>query len=222
MMIAGPLLALVPRHALSASSITIALVLTPVVIAVAEAATRHNSDGLAGRLWPGLAAVAGLLLVLAPPSLSSPGQDVVLLLAPLLTGFGAVLFCAARESMWRIPAALLGACIALGVAAAANVLMHIGGLSDMSGLAAGFDALQALLSLLAVGRISAIRWSAQFAIVPLLVLAEALIFMPSSVAARMIIGLLLLGFAAVAMLIPPSVDPGLKLEGSVAHSSQTD
>ena len=74
-----------------------ALALTPVVIAVSEAATRHSRETLAGRLWPGLAAIAGLLLLLIQPSLSNPAVDLVLVLTPLLTGCGAVLFCSAHE-----------------------------------------------------------------------------------------------------------------------------
>ena len=105
-------------------------------------------------------------------------MDLVLALTPLLTGCGAVLFCSARASIWRLPAALLGACVALGLGAAINLATHVGGWPDMAGLAAGFDALEALLALIALGRLSATRWSAQFAIVPLLVLLEGVVLMP--------------------------------------------
>jgi drug/metabolite transporter (DMT)-like permease len=217
LLITGPLIALLSPHAIPAASLTMALALTPVVMAVAEAATRYTDQTLAGRLWPGLAAIAGLLLLLEQPSLSNPAQDLVLVLTPLLTGCGAVLFCSARASVWRLPAALLGACAALGSGAAINLATHVGGWPHMAGLAAGLDALEAVLALLALGRISATRWSAQFAIVPLLVLLEGVVFMPSSIPARMIIGLLLLAFAAVALLIPPSEESRFDL-----HTSQPD
>ena len=207
LLITGPLVALVYPRAISAVSITMALALTPVVIAVYESAARHTSETLVGRLWPGLAAIAGLLLLLAQPSLSSPGEDLILALTPLLTGCGAVLFCSTRDSLWRLPAALLGASVALGLGAAINFATHVGGWPDMAGLAAGFDALEALLALIALGRISATRWSAQFAIVPLIVLLEGVVMAPESVPARMIVGLLLLAIAAVALLIPPSEEP---------------
>ena len=177
----------------------------------------HSGETLAGRLWPGLAAIAGLLLLLTQPSLANPGDDILLTLTPLLTGCGAVLFCNQRPGVWRIPAALLGACAALAVGAAINIAMHVPTWPDMAGLAAGFDALQALLALIALGRLSAVRWSAQFALVPLLVLLEGVALMPSSIPGRMIVGLLLLAFAGIALLVPPADDTRLDLGASVVH-----
>lgn len=217
LLITGPLIALLYPRAVPAASLTMALALTPVVIAVYEAATRHTSETLAGRLWPGLAAIAGLLLLLAQPSLSNLGADIILALTPLLTGCGAVLFCSARVSPWRLPAALLGACIVLGLGAAINLATHVGGWPEMAGIATGIDALEAALALMALGRLSAIRWSAQFAIVPLLVLLQGIAMTPSSIPARMIVGLLLLAFAAVALLIPPSEESRFDLRAP-AHS----
>ena len=222
LLITGPLLSLFYPHAMAASSVTMALALTPVVIAVCEAATRHTSDALAGRLWPGLATIAGLLLILVQPSLSNAAPDVVLALTPLLTGCGVVLFCSSRASVWRIPAALLGACIALGLGAAINLVTHVGGWPDMAGLAAGFDALEALLALVALGRLSATRWSAQFAIVPLIVLVEGIAMTPASLPARMIVGLLLLGVAAIALLIPPMQEPRFDLRTSQVDPARSD
>lgn len=222
LLITGPLVALLYPRAISAASLTMALALTPVVIAVCVAATRHTGESLAGRLWPGLAAIAGLLLLLTQPSLSNSGVDVVLALTPLLTGCGAVLFCSAHDLGWRIPAALLGACVALGLGAVINVATHIGGWPEMVGLAAGFDALEALLALTALSRLSATRWSAQFAIVPLLVLLEGVVFMPASIPARMIVGLLLLAFAGIALLIPPSEESRFDLRTSRPDPAHSD
>ena len=222
LLITGPLISLFYPRAIAASSVTMALALTPVVIAVSEAATRHTSDALAGRLWPGLAIIAGLLLILVQPSLSSSGQDVVLALIPLLTGCGAVLFCSARASVWRLPAALLGACIALGLGAVINFATHVGGWPEMAGLAAGFDALQALLALIALGRLSATRWSAQFAIVPLIVLVEGIAMTPVNIPARIIVGLLLLAAAAIALLIPPMAEPRFDLRTSQPDPARSD
>lgn len=222
LLITGPLIALLSPHSVSAASLTMALALTPVVIAVAQAATHHTGEALAGHLWPGLATIAGLLLLVAQPSLANASDDIVLVLMPLLTGCGAVLFCSARSTAWRIPAALLGACAALTLGAGMNAAMHVPRWPGMAGLAAGFDALQALLALMALGRISATRWSAQFAIVPLLVLLEGVAIMPSGVAGRMIVGLLLLAFASVALLIPPSEEARFDLGASAVHPSQPD
>jgi hypothetical protein len=223
LLITGPLVALLSPHGIPAASLTMALALTPVVIAVAEAATRHTSDALAGRLWPGLATIAGLLLLLTQPSLANLGEDIVLVLTPLLTGCGAVLFCSARSGVWRIPAALLGGCVALALGAGVNVAMHISTWPEMAGLAAGFDALQALLALIALGRLSATRWSAQFAIVPLIVLLEGVAFMSAGIIPeRMIVGLLLLAIAAIALLVPPSEESRFDLKASSVHPSRPD
>lgn len=222
LLITGPLLALLLPHSISPASVTMALALTPVVIAVAEAAARHTGETLAGRLWPGLAAIAGLLLLLTQPSLASPADDLILALTPVLTGCGAVLFSSSPESRWRIPAALLGASAALALGAAINLATHVSTWPALPGLAAGFDALQALLALLALDRLSATRWSAQFAIVPLLILLEGLALIPSSLPARMLIGLLLLAFAALALLVPPAEDAAFDLGASAAHPSRPD
>jgi drug/metabolite transporter (DMT)-like permease len=222
LLITGPLIALLYPRAIPAASLTMALALTPVVIAVCVAATRHTGESLAGRLWPGLATIAGLLLLLTQPSLSNPGVDVVLALTPLLTGCGAVLFCSAREVNWRIPAALLGACAALGLGAAINLATHVGGWSEMVGLAAGFDALEALLALIALSQLSATRWSAQFAIVPLIVLLEGVAEMSARVPARMLVGLLLLAFAAVALLVPPAEESRFDLRTSQPDPASLD
>jgi hypothetical protein len=222
LLITGPLIALLYSRAIAATSLTMSLALTPVVIAVCEAATRHSGAALAGRLWPGLAAIAGLLLVLIQPSLSNPGVDLVLALTPLLTGCGAVLFCSSRATIWRLPAALLGACAALGLGAAINLATHVGGWPEMAGLAAGFDALEALLALVALGRLSATRWSAQFAIVPLIVLLEGVAQIAAHVPARMLVGLLLLAFAAVALLIPPSEESRFDLRTSRPGHAHSD
>ena len=222
LLITGPLIALLLPQGISGASITMALALTPVVIAVAEAATRQTGGNLAGRLWPGLAIIAGLLLLLTEPSLANPGRDVLLALTPMLTGCGAALFCSARLSIWRIPAALFGACIVQGIGAAINLATHTGGWPHMAGLAAGLDAAEAMLALVALARLSTTRWSAQFAIVPLLVVLESIVLMPGGISASMIVGLLLLACAAVALLIPPSEENPFDLRASTARPSHTD
>ena len=92
----------------------------------------------------------------------------------------------------------------------------------MAGLAAGSDAVEALLALIALGRLSATRWSAQFAIVPLIVLLEGVLMVPASVPGRMIVGLLLLAVAAVALLIPPSEESRFDLRTSRPKPAHSD
>lgn len=203
LLIAGPLIGPLRAGGVSAAGLTIALALTPVVLAVAEAAMRGGGEGLAGRLWPGLATVAGLLLVLPQPSLGSPMTDALLILAPVLTGIGAALFCTAEESAWRLPAALAGAAVVFGLGALAMLGRGMAW-PPLPGLATGMDALEAVLAVVALGRLAAARWSAQFALVPLVVLVEGLALMRSWVPGRVVGGLVLLALASLAMLLPPA------------------
>lgn len=205
LMIAGPLLGLFVPGSISGASLVMALALTPVVLAVLNGVARHTGETLAGRLWPGLAAIAGLLLVLEEPSLANLRADVLLALIPVLTGAGAALFCSAGESRLRAPAALLGAAMLLGVGATLSMwLTKSPAWPEMGGLAAGSDAIEAVLTVLALERLSAARWSAQFAIVPLLVLLEGVVIDHSGVPPRVITGLVLLAAASAALLLPPT------------------
>jgi hypothetical protein len=214
LLISGPLIGLLHPGLVSSTSLTLALALTPVVITVAESAAHNAVESLAGRLWPGLAAIAGLLLLLEQPSLANPARDFLLVLSPVLSGCGAVLFASSRPAAWRLPAALLGGAAVLALGAVVNHVTHLGGWPDMPGLAAGLDAVEAILSLVALSRLSAARWSAQFAIVPLLVVLEGIGLARSSVPLRMIVGLVLLAAASAALLMPPSDDVGIGLGAS--------
>jgi hypothetical protein len=209
LMIAGPMIGLLRPSGVSGTSLAMAL--TPVVLAVAETAMRGGSGNLPGRLWPGLAAIAGLLLVLPEPSLASPASDLLLVLAPVLTGCGAALFCTAKETAWRLPLALLGAAVVLMGCALGVVVEHERVWPAMLGLAAGVDALEAVLTVLVLGRLSAARWSAQFALVPLLVLLEGLGLMRERVPVRVVGGLVLLALAGLALLLPPAEEARLEL-----------
>jgi drug/metabolite transporter (DMT)-like permease len=201
MLVCGPLVFLFARG--STEGLMLALALTPVVVGVA---VRENDAALAGRLWPGLAGVAGLLLVLSQPSLSSPATDALLMLAPLLTGCGAALLEREIENADRsmLPAALFGAAAVL---ASAALLHHAAPTGALFGLASGLDGLEALLTLLALTRLGSMRWSAQFALVPLLVLLEGLALLRTRPAPRAVVGLLLLAVASFALLTPAAEEP---------------
>jgi drug/metabolite transporter (DMT)-like permease len=211
MIFGGPAIALlIGGRVLDAGSMTIALALTPVVVAIAVAALETHraadiSGELAGRLWPGLAAVAGLLLVLAQPNLSDPRTDLALLLAPLLTGLGAALFCAVRDGRDRptfySPLALTGAAALFGLGLLITRFVapaHI----TVSLLAVACDGLLALLAILALHRLGPSRWSSQFTWLPLLILLEGLILVRPALTTRWVVGLVLLAAASIYVLLP--------------------
>jgi drug/metabolite transporter (DMT)-like permease len=202
LMLCGPATAeLLQAGRVESSGVMIALALTPVVVALAG-----RTDAVAGRLWPGLAAVAGLLLVLAQPSLGDARSDVALALTPVLTGCGAALLGPERSaSAWRMPAALLGAAVVFALGWGANAWLA-GGVVAPSLPATACDGVLALLSLLVLVRLGAVRWSAQFALLPLLVLVQGIGILRPSLTLRWATGLLLLAVAGVYLLLPQEDD----------------
>jgi hypothetical protein len=204
MLFGGPAVALLVRgRELDTGSLTIALALTPVIIAIAASALgTESSNGIAGRIWPGLAAVAGLLLVLAQPTLGDARSDLALILAPALTGVGAALFCADQPAMpSRAPAALIGA-FALFALVLAETCFVTGFWPTISLLAVACDGVLALLGILTLAQLGATRWSSQFTWVPLLVVLEGIVLVRPHLTAHWIIGLTLLVLASVYLLIP--------------------
>ncbi len=143
---------------------------------------------LTARLWPGLAGLAGLLLLLPQPSLGDWRYDLSLLCLPLVTGLGASYVTARQghqvseqvfpspEPLWL--AVTLGSA-ALVFAGLAWGAQHSGGNEIFSVSAATLDGLMALLTLLVLRRLGAVRWSSQYLLIPLLTLLEgALLLRP--------------------------------------------
>lgn len=204
MLFGGPAIGLLlPVSDIDSSALTIALALTPIVIAIASTALRsESSEGIAGRIWPGLASVAGLLLVLVQPTLGDLRIDVALVLAPTLTGIGAVLFCSGPpHAAARVPTALLGA-TTLFVFALAASSMGAHRLPSLSLLAIAGDGTLALLGILTLNGLGATRWSSQFTWVPLLVILEGMVLVRAELTAHWYIGLILLTVAGVYLLLP--------------------
>jgi drug/metabolite transporter (DMT)-like permease len=204
MFLAGPAITLFLRgRNLDASALTIALALTPVIIAIAASALgTESSEGIAGRIWPGLAAVAGLLLVLVQPTLGDLRTDLALALAPTLTGIGAVLFCMdQRRAPSRIPTTLLGASTLFAIALAGSYFVaHTR--PSVSLPAVACDGILALLSILTLNQLGATRWSSQFTWIPLLVILEGIVLVRPQLTAHWFIGLILLIVAGVYLLVP--------------------
>ena len=188
LLVSGPALAslIADRH-LSGENATLALSLTPVVVAVASqhfyAETQEN---LTARLWPGLAGMAGLLLLLAQPKFSSWRFTAALAAMPLIAGVAAAFVRSRLHSLetsplvtlpddqrWLVPwptAALIAAALVFGVLA-----LRASGFQrefSCSPLAASLDGITASLSLLVLARAGAVRWSAQFLAIPLFTLLE--------------------------------------------------
>jgi drug/metabolite transporter (DMT)-like permease len=208
LLFAGPAVGvLIHAHELDATALTMALALTPVAVGIAAAALGAGSlDGAAGRIWPGLAAAGGLLLLLAEPNLNNPRSDAALILAPVLTGLGAALLCSGRMySPWRAVTALLGGTAVFAVALAV-AYMQTRIRPTVSLLAMACDGIMALLSVFALLRVGATRWSAQFTLLPLLIVLEGIAMVRPKLSANWVVGVALLIVASVYLLLPAEED----------------
>ena len=159
--LAGPALAaMISDRYVNANDATLALCLTSVVIAVASSALGSaGSADLTARLWPGLAGIAGLLLLLPPPSLGNWRFDLALASMPLVVGIGATFVspegevAASRAAdrwstpAWQISALVVTAAILGGLGAHAHQQRAE---PAFSSAAAVLDALLALLTLVAL------------------------------------------------------------------------
>jgi drug/metabolite transporter (DMT)-like permease len=208
LLFAGPAVGvLLHANELDATSLTMALALTPVAVGIAAAALGAGSlDGAAGRIWPGLAAVGGLLLLLAEPSLRNVRSDVALLLAPAMTGLGAALLCSEKTFVpWRAVTALIGGTAVFAPALLATSL-HTHARPTVSLLAMAYDGVMALLSVYALLRVGATRWSAQFTLLPLLIVLEGIAIVRPKVSANWVVGVALLVVSSLYLLLPAAED----------------
>jgi drug/metabolite transporter (DMT)-like permease len=216
--LAGPAIGLIlGARNVSAAALTMALALTPVAVALgASAFGIAGREGVAGRIWPGLAAVTGLLLILVQPDLGNPLTDAALFLAPILTGLGAALFESSStelsathptEQPAHPAAALLGATALFTLATAASFLRATHTTPHVSLIAIAYEGLLALLSVLALSRLGATRWSSQFTWLPLLILLEGILLARPPVTARWLTGLALLTIASLYLLTPQVDEP---------------
>jgi drug/metabolite transporter (DMT)-like permease len=211
LLLGGPMLVLVSGiPGIESSALVMALALTPVAVGVAASALGNEStESLTGRIWPGIAAVTGLLLVLVEPSFGDVRADVVLVLAPVMTGLGSAMFASAQQrglrqvdlSKWLPTTALLGATLLF---AAAWGISHLRGVPaiSLSLTAVATDGVFALLSVLALTRLGAVRWSAQFTLLPLLILLEGIVMVRPVFTTRWVVGLVLVAAASVYLLLP--------------------
>lgn len=201
--LAGPALGatIAGRH-ISASTGTLALALTPVAAAVGTSAGDSEKE-IAGLLWPGLAGLAGLLLLLPEPNVSHWRTDLALLAIPLLGGASAVLASLsgfggeAASPLGGLPRVRLAQTLLLacGVFLVLHTVQGGGWGTPVSALAIGTDGLSSLLSLAVLLRLGAMGWSAQFLLIPLVTILEGVVLLRPEMTMRswMGLGLLLLG-----------------------------
>ncbi|SEF61373.1 hypothetical protein SAMN05421819_0584 [Bryocella elongata] len=217
LMLGGPAVALIllPRD-IDSGALMIALSITPVAAGVASVALGDAGETLAGYLWPGLAAMAGMLLILPQPSLADPTADLAMVLAPVMTGVGAALL--AHESR-RTDASGQGSGAGSGAVASLSAAALVFGAAALARYgfaevrvsftvpAAVLDGLVAWLAVATVRRLGAMRFSANSSLVPFVVLLEGLVLMRPTLTKRLEIGLILLLIAGTTLLVRGGDDP---------------
>ncbi len=197
---------------LNANNATLALALTPVVAAVAMgAAGSAETADLTGRLWPGLAGLAGMLLLLPQPNLGDVGLMASIAALPVLMGLAAMLASDAgtdSETSKQPPNSGQAAVYAGGallLAAAVFAVLAIPGRSpsgtSFSLGAAVYDGSLAGLTLLALHRLGPLRWSGQFLLIPLLTLLEGAALLHPVLDARSWLGLGLMAASGIYLLL---------------------
>ena len=217
--IAGvPIGTAIAGRSLNSNNITLALALCPVVIAVVVSASGQGDGAdLTGLLWPGLAGVAGLLLLVPEPSFGAWRPWIGMIAVPLLVGGAAGASSSAKRAS---PDQSLGdlRALAAGLGCAAALLSLLAFFHGWAGSAAGIslpaaalDGATALLTLVALVRIGPVRWSAQFLLVPLLGLGEGVVVLRPLLDWRsyLAFGLLAMSAAYQWMALAGSVDPAM-------------
>ncbi len=205
LVLVGPVVAqALSGRRIGADPATLALASVPSVIAVVGSAAASTETGdLPGLLWPGLAGLAGLLLVLPQPSFSEWRPWIGIISLPLLVGLGGGLAIRGEdpfsgEDRLNVVGGLLMATVVFGVfwmvsSGASAARLSLG--------ACGLDALSALLLVTTLRQLGARRWSSQFLLIPLLGLLEGLAFLRPVLDWRSWLGLALLGLGGAYQLL---------------------
>lgn len=206
MLLVGPALSvLLAGQFLNANNTTLAFALCPVVVAVVASAAGDAEHGdLTGLLWPGLAGVAGLLLLVPEPTYTGVRPWLALFALPAMVGFAAGIWAyrlrpernSSRDAFRFELAAGLG-CAAISFGLLAVLRWKAGGGAVFSFSAAALDGLMAVLTLLTLGRLGAVRWSSQFLFIPLLGLLEGVVFLKPFLDGRSYLAFGLLAVSAV-------------------------
>jgi drug/metabolite transporter (DMT)-like permease len=197
----GPAIAMLGLQHLSAVGFTTAMTLTPVVAGVAISYLRPDiSSPIAHWIWPGLAAMAGLLMLFSTPSLQDVETDIAYVLAPVLTGAGAALFWSGKAGKGcRATPALAGG---VAVLTLLLVICFLRGypLERLPLVSSAIDGAMATLALASLEQLGAQRWSAQFVLVPLLVVLQGMVLSHSAMGIRGLFAVGLLSIAASSLL----------------------
>lgn len=193
---------------------TLALALVPVVSAVLEQ-QQGSAPDLPGRLWPGLAGLAGLLLLLPEPHITGVRYGLGVFSLPLLMAAGAhLLFCPnpRRDEAGRPWLAATGFFIA-SLSFLPEALRRADLTVDWRSVLASGGLEGALMcgSVICLLALGPQRWGAQFLWIPFLALAESIPLLRPLVDGRSWAGLLLLLVSAIRLSLRRAETSGAEL-----------
>ena len=181
------------------------MALIPIVVATSVGAFGASGDDLPGRLWPGLTGVTGLLLLLPQPDLSVR-YLLALSIMPLSAGLASAFLemslvnsaddhSSPKQSLWMGAALLAAAGIYGGCALQAGQTSF-----SFPWAGAVLDGLGAFLSLQVLQTLGAMRWGAQFLLIPLLTMVEGVVLLRPVLDLRSWLAFVLLGVSSAYLL----------------------
>ena len=199
------LIPLLGGRRLAANEVTLASCLCPAVIAVAGAALEAEQKQLTDRLWPGLAGMAGLLLIVPLPIFSDVRSVLALGVLPLAIGTSATFFGAqalsgsdasegVTKGSWSLSDSSLLGCV-LCVSSLAFALLaacrHAGPLPFPYATAV-YDGLTDALSVAVLLHFGAGRWAAHLLLGPCCTVLMGIFLLRPRVDSRTVVGIGLL------------------------------
>lgn len=212
-LLAGPVIGTL-LHGVAADEYNRAVALCMVPVIVAVAATVRGSGGMA-KLWPGLAGLAGALLIFPVNTSGSPLGFAWLILPVVAVGIACVTAdgAAGKISLAWAVAALLG-----GGAAGLGLLQGVWLRGEQSPdlLASTFDLIVIGLMVLALLRVGALRFASSYFFIPLLTVVGGAVVMRPGWGVRLLLGLALLAIGGGAQVRTRGIEegtPGLGLRG---------
>jgi hypothetical protein len=179
-------------------NVTVALCFVPVIVAVMSEGPLENA-----RLWPGLAGLAGALLIF-PLTLRMGVAAYVGLLVP---AFAVAAACAACRRLaravameWAIALLFVGGAVGLAMMECARRISGGATGHAFSTLAVAVDLFFAGLVVVLVLQMDVRRYVSQYFIVPLLTVLEGIVLLHPTVTLRLCAGMFLMGLGAFALL----------------------
>ncbi len=212
--LAGPAMAaFIAGRPISGSNGSLAIALTPIIVAICMGALGASGLDLPARLWPGLTGLTALLLLLPQPEMN-PRLLLALCTIPLSAGMASAFLdrSLVQDDEMRTDPRSQRSWVGIALLGAAGVysIFALQGRHEVSvpfsWLSATVDGLAAFLSLQALATLGVMRWCAQFFLIPLLTMIEGVVFLKPLLDVRSWLAFVLLGVSSAYLLWSPVIE----------------